>query len=615
MTASLYPYFEQELHFIRRDADEFARQFPAAAGQLLLERNRSRDPHVERLIEAFALLTARVQKRLDDDFPEITDGLLSTLHPHYLAPTPSLAVAQFVADAANPQPTGLRLPRGTGVRTAPVDGVACRYRTCYPVELWPIEVAGAQLETPPWKGDVRPPAGAGAVLRISLRTQGDLHFSQLPLERLRFHLHGDQALTALLYEALFTQAIDVELRGSDDPDAPQRRLGAAALSQVGFAQDESLLPAPPGAATPYRLLTELFAFPDKFFFFDVDGLGGDALDACEGQLDLLIYLRRCDERLASEVGQGTFRLGCSPVVNLFPKICEPVRVNHTRTEYLVKPDVAQPRGLEIYSVDQVVGVRPGKMVEYLPFYGLNHENSWEPDDENRIYWQTQRRPAAAHDDRGSDVYLRLVDIDFSPGEATEESVTVTATCTNRGLPALLPSDPMGLRLELESAAPVKEVRCLKQPTAPLQPPTGRRAQWRLASHLALNHLSLTEPEGGLESLREILRLYDFADAGSDSSRAIVNTQMIDGVRALRTRRTVARIGSASSGGPCRGVAIEIELDEENYRTVGPYLFGSVLERFFGLYCTVNSFTQLELTSRRGALHKKWPPRSGEAPLL
>lgn len=617
MSATLYPYYEQELHFIRHEAEEFAKQYPAAAGQLLLERNQSRDPHVERLIEAFALLSARVEKKLDDEFPEITDGMLAALYPHYLAPIPSMAIAQFDADPASPQPNGMQLPRGSAISSPLVEGVACRYRTCYPVTLWPVHVTEAALEFAPFDKRLKPPAHTAGILRIRLETDADLPFSELTLDSLLFHLQGDDALTAVLYEQLLNRATRVEVHSAQPDD--RRLLGTLspeqALSPVGFADDESLLPYPPQSSKAYRLLTELFSFPQKFSFVDVRGLN-ETLKEAAGQIDLVIYLSEADERLAGEVNAETFRLGCTPVVNLFEKVCEPIRLTQTKTEYQVIPDVHHRDTLEVYSVNQVTGIGGANAsTRYTPLYGLDHENSWSGDDEAHAYWHTRRRPSLKAGDTGTDVSLRLVDLDFEISQPAEQSVTVRATCTNRDLPSRIPSGPAGLRFQMDEAFPVRSVRCLRQPTAPMHPPLGKQAHWRLISHLSLNHLSLSGGTAAKSSLQEMLRLYDFADQGSSRSRAIINSEMIDGIVSVATRRTACRIGGPQDGGFCRGNAIELELDEENFRSVGAYLFASVLERFFAEYTTVNSFTKLTYKSKQNGIQTIWPPRSGDTPLV
>ncbi|MEQ8849458.1 type VI secretion system baseplate subunit TssF [Botrimarina sp.] len=615
MSATLYPYYEEQLHFLRRDAGEFAKQYPAAAGQLLLDDQGSRDPHVERLIEAFALLSARVEKKLDDEFPEITDGLLGTLYPHYLAPIPSLGTACFQADPASPQPAGVRLPRGSVVRTEPVDGVACRYRTCYETTLWPLEVTHASVGFPPLADHLAPPPGAGAVVRIGLRTHGELPLGELSLDTLRLCLDGDSALMAELYECLFNRALRVEAwtAGGGRPHKLSES-PASALRQVGFAADEGLLPYPSQSSAAYRLLTELFAFPQKFAFVDITGLRAALRDAAH-EAELVVYLSHADERLTHEVSRDTFRLGCTPVVNLQEKVCEPIRVDHTRTEYPVIPEAQRRGAFEVYSVDRVTGVDPRSQTEYRPLYGLDHENSWEGPEQATAYWHTRRRPAARHDDAATDVSLRLTDLGFDPAAPGDRSVTVRATCTNRDLPTRLPAGPAGLRLRSESSQPVRSVAFLRPPSAPIRPPLGKRAYWRLVSHLSLNHLSLVDQQSGADALRAMLRLYDFSDRTADRARAIAASEMIDGVLGVSSRATACRIGTARDGGFCRGVAVDVDVDEDNYRGVGALLFGSVMERFFAEYATVNSFTKLTLRSKQRGEIKSWPPRSGDTPLV
>ncbi|WP_425395132.1 type VI secretion system baseplate subunit TssF [Aeoliella sp.] len=615
MSGTIYPYYERELHFIRREAEEFGKQYPAAAGQLLLERNRSRDPHVERLIEAFALLSARVQKKVDDDFPEITDGMLSMISPHYLAPIPSLAIAQINPNPSSPQVSGLSVPRGSGLRSASVEGTRCRYRSCYPVTVWPIEVSGAELLTPPFNRDAAVPAGTAAMLKLRLTAQADLRFEQLSLGSLRFHLSGDQALMAVLYELLLNNATQVSVGDGEEFLDPTTLPGDAAIQPVGFAEHEGLLPYPAETDHAYRLLTELFAFPDKFAFIDIKGLDADTLAGVGRTLEIRIALDRCDEALVREIDASTFRLGCTPIVNLFSKVCEPIRNTKKATEYLVTTDLNDRDAYEIYSVDQVTGVSPRRSTEYTPIFGLNHENSWHGPDEARSYWQVQRRESPRHNDRGTDMYLRLVDLDFTPHQKDGEAITVQATCTNRDLPLRLPTGSKGLRFELESAMPVGAVRCLRHPTAPTRASLGSAAKWRLISHLSLNHLSLSETTRSTEALQEILRLYDFADKQTDPQRAIANSEMIDGIVHVSARRCATRIGGALEGGVCRGVAVELTLDDERYRSVGSYLFASVLERFLAQYCHANSFTKLHFSTTQEGLKRVWPARSGGVDLL
>lgn len=618
MSAALYPYYERELRFIRQMAQDFARQYPAAAGRLLLEPNRSADPHVERLIESFALLAGRIHHKLDDEFPELTDALLSLLYPHYLAPIPSLAIVQLLLDPARGQlPRGFTLPRGTRLTTPPVDDVPCRFRTCYPTSLWPIEVTGAKLQGPPFHGNLTPPPRTVAALRLQLECTSGMKLADLELDRLRFYLYGDNALIAQLYEVLFNNVIQVVFRA---PSAENRSAIAlppqACLSQVGFGPDETLLPYPRRSFRGYGLLTEVFSFPAKFHFVDVGGWDRLRQAGWQTKAELILFLSRTGKALEQGVNAGTFRLGCTPVVNLFEQTAEPLALTQTRYEYKVIPDVHHPHGLEVYSVDSITGVEPssGVATEYRPFYALSHAAGG---DAGEAYWYATRRPGMQENDRGSDVYLSLVDRAFAPQQPAESTLVIRTTCTNRDLPAKLQGAGEALRFSLESAAPVNAVQCLRTPTAPLRPGHRRGRHWRLLSHLSLNYLSLTDPDEGRTALQEILRLYDFANVAGDAGQlASVTQQLIEGITALRTRRVVGRTGAETASGFCRGIEVTLEFDEKKYLGTGVFLFASVLERFLGLYASVNSFSQLVATlqQQEGYL-KKWPPRAGEQVLL
>lgn len=618
MSDTLYPYYERELIFIRQLAQDFARRYPAAADRLQLEPNRSTDPHVERLIEAFALLAGRIHHKLDDEFPELTDALLSVLYPHYLAPIPSMAVVQFDVDAGRAQlPDGFAINRHSRLHTRPVADLPCRYRTCYPVKLWPIAVAEARLQPPPFPLHLHPPPLTAAVLTVRLECQAGMTFAGLSLDRLRFYLSGDNQLVPLLYELLFNHTLQVAFRPLDAEKgaAPLIFTPEQCLFPVGFERDEGLLPYPNQSFLGYRLLTEFFTFPHKFWFLDLGGFDRVRRAGFGQRLDVVIYLNRTSTNLEQTVDAGTFRLGCTPIINLFEKTAEPIALTQARYEYRIVPDVAQPLGMEVYSIDAVASTDPttSPTREYQPFYSFRHGQSREM---QRAFWYASRRPSLAENDRGSEVYLHLVDLDFNPSLPAEAVLVVRTTCTNRNLPAMLQRAGDDLYFELEAAAPLLGIPCLRTPTVPLRPPLRRGAFWRLLSHLNLNHLSLTDAEEGRAALQEILRLYDFSDPESGTQLAAVVRHVIEGIDAVSSRRVVGRTGGPTASGFCRGIEVSIAFDEQKYVGVGVYLFACVLERFLGLYASINSFTQLVARTKQGEGYlKKWPPRAAEQQLL
>jgi type VI secretion system protein ImpG len=377
------------------------------------------------------------------------------------------------------------------------------------------------------------------------------------------------------------------------------------LRPVGFAADEGMLPYGPRSFFGYRLLQEYFAFPDKFLFFDLCGLERTREFGAQGQVEILIFLDRTPQ-LEQSVTKDNFRLGCVPVVNLFEQIAEPIRLSHAQSEYRVLPDVRRQDATEVYAVTSVVSTSPhlDEILELQPFYSVKHAAG---EDTQMAFWFTSRRPSGRKGDTGSEVYLSLVNHDFRPALPPVETLTLHTTCSNRDLPAKLPFGGDQGVFELEGAAPLNRIRCLRKPTETLRPPMRRGTQWRLISHLSLNYLSLSE--GGREALQEILRLYDVTDSSSIR-------QQIAGVVKVSSRQIVGRPASMAWNGFCRGLEVSVEFDEEKFVGSGVFLFASVLEKFFGLYTSLNSFTQLVATTQqREQILKRWPPRAGEQILL
>jgi type VI secretion system protein ImpG len=634
MSEKLHLYYERELLFIRQLAQEFARQYPAAASRLYLEPNRSTDPHVERLIESFALLAGRIHHKLDDEFPELTDALLSVLYPHYLAPIPSMAIVQFELDAARVQvPDGFLIDRHSNLHTPGLEyefgkKLACRYRTGYPVTLWPVAVTSATLRPPPFPAHFNPPLKTKAALRLQLECQSDVPFAEMSLEKLRFFLSGDNQWIPTLYELLFNHVLQVVFRPLDHQAPPIVLPPQQCLSQVGFERDEGLLPYPNQAFLGYRLLTEFFAFPAKFHFLDLGGWQRVRRAGFRKKVEVVLFLDRTSTKLEQAVTTGTFRLGCTPIINLFEQVAEPIPLTQARFEYRVNPDVAHTRGMEVYSVDSITSAdATGPTREYQPFYSFRHGGAR---DSRQAFWYASRRPALQEPDparplegsqpepdRGTDVFLNLVDLNFDPRLPAESVLVVRTTCLNRDLPSRLQLAGEELAFELEQVAPLASIRCLRSPTATLRPPPLRRGvYWRLLGHLNLNHLSLSDPEEGRESLQEILRLYDFSDPEANPQLAAVTRHLIDGILSVGSRRVVGRTGAPTASGFARGVEVTIEFDEQKYVGTGAFLFACVLERFLGLYVSINSFSQLIGKLKQGeGPFKKWPPRAGEQALL
>ena len=608
MRDELLPYYERELKFIRQMAGEFAEKYPKVAGRLLLQPDTCEDPHVERLIEAFALLAGRVHRKLDDEFPEITEALLDVLYPHYLRPVPPQAIVQFQLDPSQSAPASTKLKSGIPIHSKPENGNVCSFRTCYPVTLWPLRVTGASVSAVDRFATPGMPADAAAVIRIGIECLGGLRLEQLPLDSLRFYLSGESAAVHTLYEFLFLNAGRIAVRSLPAREgAAHAILPAGSLQPVGFTSDEGILPYSDRSFLGYRLLQEYFSFPEKFLFVDLKGLDRLPKSGFGTAFEILIYLKQPDQphrliSLEQSVGIDAFQLGCTPMVNLFERIAEPIRITQTKSEYHIVPDQHRQWATEVYSVDRVASASYLEEPRvYEPFYALRHGTA---DDTHKHFWCTHRRPSFRKNDNGTDLYLSLVDLDFNAALPPDEMLTLQVTCTNRDQAPLLKLSGEFGELEPEGAALVR-ARCLRKPTPTVRPPTRRGLQWRLISHLSLNHLSIVDK--GTEALQEILRLYDF------SSDPAIRKQ-IAGITAVTSRSSISRVRSSTGVAFCRGTDVTLEFDESQYVGTGVFLLASVLQRFLGLYAAVNSFSRLTAQTRKGVL-KQWPPLAGEQILL
>ncbi|MGI9036734.1 MAG: type VI secretion system baseplate subunit TssF, partial [Pyrinomonadaceae bacterium] len=499
----------------------------------------------------------------------------------------------------------------------------------YDTYLFPLEILSAGLESnapPDARGKM-----ADAFIRIGLRCFGDAALSEMkvgetgkPPEFIRFYLNGDPQLIFPLYELIFNHASALEFRAKENPidkvtltasmfnyqmNLPKPIiLPPDAIRQVGFEESQGMLPYSKRSFAGYRLLTEYFAFPYKFLFFDLYGLDQAIAKKFGAQFEIYIHLKDITPPRAP-VTADTFRMGCAPIINLFSQTADPIYLSQRKYEYHAIPDVHRQTTTEVYSIDEVHTTDPRTNITrtFSPFYSLRHAYGEQME---KVFWYATRRQSQRPDDDGTEMFLTLVDMNFNPRAPAAEVITLKTTCTNRDLPARLPFGGREGDFEVEGIALLSRVRCLTKPTETIRPPQRRAAQWRLISHLNLNHLSLVENENGVpEALQEILQLYNFNDSS-------VTRKQILGITGIESRKVVRQIGRRTGAGFLRGMETTLEFDEKQFVGSGFSLFACVLEKFFGLYVSLNSFNQMVLKTRqREGIVKRFPPRTGEQVLI
>jgi type VI secretion system protein ImpG len=613
MRDELLLYYERELDYLRKSAAQFAEKHPKVASRLVLEPTKCEDPHVERLLEAFAFLTARVHMKIEDEFPEITEALLSVVYPQLVRPIPSMSVVEFQLDPEKGKLTGaMKIERNSPLFSKPINGVPCTFRTCYDTVLWPITVAAAELSAPSrLKPAVRTNDSSYAI-RLELRCAKDVAFPAMNLDQLRFYLDGESGLVNILYELLFSRVNGIVIRDL----TPGSRLApitlpVSSLSAVGFGPHDGMVPYSSASFAGHRLLMEYFAFPEKFFFIDLAGLEAIGEAGFKDAVEVIFLISDVQgdgrvQRLELELSKKSFRLGCTPVVNLFSQLAEPIQLNQRKYEYPVVPDVRRPYSMEIFSIDEVSAINSAnqKITSYEPFYSLRHGTRKE---DRPCFWLARRRPSTRPNDDGTEVSLSLVDLSTATVEPDATSLSVRTTCTNRDLPSRLPFGNQDSDFEMEGAVAMRRIVALRKPTVPVRPNLGKSAMWRLVSHLSLNYLSLVDE--GKSSLQEILRLYDVG-------RTAYSQNVIQSINHIHSKPHFTRLISEQGVSFARGTRIEMEIDEDQFTGGGAFLFAAVLERYFGLSASLNSFTQLSVTTpqRKEALYE-WQPRSGRKILI
>jgi type VI secretion system protein ImpG len=655
----LLPHYERELAFLKKRSGDFARLYPKVAGRLQLGADVGEDPHVERMLESFALLSSRIHRRLEDDFPLFTESLLQVLYPHYLRPFPACSIAQFdIGASAGQMTSSITVPRGTQLSTRAVKGVACKFRTSQDVTLQPIQITALSYRSSVLApAGTRLPSGATSVLSMTLKlVSPQASWRILRNAPLLAYIDGEPSQVSVLREALCHKAIGVMVsEGEHTPwqSAESCALPGASLRPelMGFSDEEALIDGDARAHPAYRLLTEYFGFPEKFNFVKIhvpvpaslavaqaeeDGLRDANLSLTVHFLFSGIRSDSNESRLLETVHTKSLVLGCTPVVNLFKQPADPIRITHATTSYPVVVDGRRAFAYEVYSIDKVFRVRQSSQGEsvqsFRPFFSLQHDDllggaelgGKQFDDEapsvqsKRMlsschekvggrYWSVHRNDEVADLSPGYETEISVVDVYFDAATPHTDTLSLTVTATNRDLPSLLSFGVAGGDLFMEGGGPAKEIRMLRKATQSQQFERNKGALWRLISHLSLNHLSLSG--GGIDALKEMLRLYDLPRSAS-------NRKQVNGLVAIDFKPATAWLPGEPYATFVRGTEVRLTVDEDSLVGTGLGLFAAVLDHFFGLYVHANSFTKLTLISARTQeeLHS-CPPRNGDMPLV
>jgi len=625
MDPQFLKYYNRELKYIREMGAEFAEAYPKIAGRLRLDGIECADPYVERLLEGFAFLAARVQLNIDSEFPRFTQHLLEMVYPHYLAPIPSAAMVQLSPDLTEGSLTeGFTVPRDSALRGKMVAGdlTPCEFRTCHDLTLWPIRLIDAEYFVS--MGDfssISIPDGkrAASGIRLRLETTVGAGFNDLALDRLELFLHGTDMLPMQIYEHCLAKAVAVVVQPAERPAPWFDQLDASSIQRLGFEDNQALLPYGPRSFQGYRLLQEYFMLPERFMFLEILGLGPSVRRCTGKQLDLIILFSESDPQLKTAIDSELFQLFVTPAVNLFPKRTDRIHLTDRTEEYQVIPDRTRPLDFEVHTISSVTGygAQNERERDFQPFYSLGRDQDTS---KGMGYYTVHRTPRQqptrmpGHEGRslyvGSEIDIALVDAEEQGLPTQLKQLGLQTLCTNRDLPLFLQVGKGPTDFTLEKGAPIDSIKALAGPTRPRPSYPAGETVWKVISHLSLNYLSVVDrdEEVGAEALRELLALY------GDGSDSTIRKQ-IDGVRSIQSNsvtRLLTGDGPSTFG---RGVELTLLLDENAFEGTGVFLLGAVLERFFSKHASINSFTETVIrTVDRGEIIR-WPIRLGRRHVL
>ena len=624
MDPRLLRHYESELAFMREMGSEFAAEYPKVASRLGLNSTEVADPYVERLLEGFAFLTARIQVKMEAEFPTFTQSLLQMVYPHYLAPTPSMTIVRLHPDAGlRAMPGGAVLPAGTELRSllGTEDQTNCEFRTAHPVQLLPIELTEADyIGSPAALAALGLPENrrVKAAIRLRLKVTGEMPFRELALHRLTFFLGGAEGVRMRLYEQLACNVVQVFARPATRPLPWQESLPASVVRPLGFEPEEALLPRVPHAFDGYRLLQEYYAMPERFLFVAIDGLDRAAIRNATGEMEIIVLLDRADPALTSGFDAGAMLLFCTPAINLFPRRSDRVDLTTGKAEHQVIPDRMRPLDFEVFDITGVEGFAADGSApqRFLPFYTANDLSRQS----EQCFYTTRRQPrqlSARARQRGPrssyfghDLFVTLVDGAQAPFGRELRQLGLDLLCTNRDLPLSIPVGRQATDFTIPVSAPVASVRCIVGPTAPRPCRSDGEYAWRFISHLNLNYLSLADTDElqGAAALRELLRLY-VPQSGTVAAR------QLEGLLSVTSRTVVRRIPGSGPIAAGRGLGLTLLIDEAPFGGTGAVLLAAVLERFFAKYVTINGFTETTLNCVDRGEVMRWPLRLGTRPLV
>lgn len=567
-------YYQDELEYLLDAGKAFARLHPEARHLA----QRSGDPDVERLLEGFAFLSAKIHARLDRGHPQLNQELCEILMPHQLLPTPSCTMLEFRPRLESCASSTL-LPRGTQVQSAPINGERVRYQSTREIEVLAIELRQAKLLTHgPQRCSLRLDffATAAAVQELALQGHLDLY------------IHAPFGLAEDLIFALHHQCENIRLLSKCPTDA--KSLPQARLELLGFNPDLALLPWRDDSFESQRVLREYLSFPENFRQLRLHGLTSLAPDRNTFSIEFqLNHPARGLGMLSAE----HLRLHCVPAINLFDACAKPLSITALDRPHRIEVSGHSADCVQVYDLRSVVTIDPQDRKRRRLQSCFEFGSELGGRDDPRYLFERQISPI----DGGVDCSVRLLEPELHRAARTQQ-MSIDLRCSNRHLPRELKAGQ--LSLASQGLCAQLNATNLTLPSQPSVPELHEALGWRLHAINAIHRQGISR----LSQLRSLCRLMD-PHCERDNPQGRSNQALRGALRSLELRPTTRLL----RGTPLSGLDHCIQFDEATLSRGQIYLFGRVLHEFFARERPLNALGECSLALHPSGQRISFPTRS------
>lgn len=602
--------YNEELSYLRNQGEDFAKAYPKIASRLRLGQGGVEDPMVGRLLESFAFLTARLDYKINHNTDYLTKSIINILYPHYQLPIPAFSTCQFQPHVQ--LETAYTIPSGTTISVNASDGETCLFTTCYSVTVWPIHLSQVKYQRElciePKKIPVKLVKSG---LSFSLKTnKSDINISTVKPNSLRFFIRAESYQSHLFYELLMNHLKEIILNFKHS-NGKTISIPTSAIQPVGFSHKESILPYPSHSFSGYQLLTEYFVYPEKFFYFDLIDLDQYLSEIMGDEVEIHCLFDQSNVELEKIISHESLVLGCTPIVNLFEQVGEPIKIDHHISEYHVIPDAHRSQeSIEVYQVKSVDMSSDAHFEEMscAPYFGHKFKML---DYKKQLYWFLNRKycwELGHHHILGSEVFISFSQLGGVDELSDPIIVTPKLLCSNRDKTSqlVLGNQKSDFNFWKNNHEVIKNIHCIKPMTNPTYRDKTKLNNIDLVSHIFINHLCFEQAGENLNVLKDVLALYS---TENDYDNHLINSGLLE----VKTKQVTERHPVNLKQGFCRGIEYTLMIDEKYFTDNNAYLFGHVLSEFLAKSCSVNSFVKFILTSKQRGEIARWKPKLGVRP--